>query len=67
MATLAIVEFLCAVPKNGGGLDQFSLTDIAQMTSRFAEIIPPYRRRGNCIPFAAIHINAIAREASRSN
>ena len=24
------------------------------MTSRFAEIIPPYHRRGNCIPFAAI-------------
>ena len=29
-------------------------TDIAQMTSRFAEIIPPYHRRGNRIPFAAI-------------
>ena len=30
------------------------LPDITQMTSRFAEIIPPYHRRGNCIPFAAI-------------
>ena len=28
--------------------------DITQMTSRFAEIIPPYHRRGNGIPFAAI-------------
>jgi len=28
--------------------------DISQITSRFAEIIPPYHRRGNCIPFAAI-------------
>ncbi len=24
------------------------------MTSKFVEIIPPYHRRGNCIPFAAI-------------
>ena len=31
-----------------------SLADIAQMTSRFAEIIPPYHRRGNRIAFAAI-------------
>ena len=35
-------------------LPLFLLTDITQMTSRFAEIIPPYHRRGNCIPFAAI-------------
>ncbi len=28
-------------------------TDISQITSRFAEIIPPYHRRENCIPFAA--------------
>ena len=28
--------------------------DITQMTSGFAEIIPPYHRRGNRIPFAAI-------------
>ena len=31
-------------------------TYIAQMTSRFVEIIPPYHRRGNCIPFAAIRL-----------
>ena len=29
-------------------------TDILQMTSKFAEIIPAFHRQENCIPFAAI-------------
>ena len=41
-----------AVDSEGEVLD--ILADITQMTSRFAEIIPLYHRRGNCIPFAAI-------------
>ena len=31
-----------------------TLSDIPQMTSKFAVIIPPYHRQGNDIPFAAI-------------
>ncbi len=47
-------EFLATRPDLLGPLYKGFYTDIAQMTSRFAEIIPPYHRRGNRIPFAAI-------------
>jgi hypothetical protein len=30
------------------------LADIAQITPKFVEIVPPYHRQGNCIPSAAI-------------
>ncbi len=31
-----------------------ALADIPQMTSKFAEVVPPLHRQGNCIPSAAM-------------
>ncbi len=48
----------CVVPAGGCSVskalaDTFWIFVLAQMPSKFVEIVPPFHRQGNCIPSAA--------------